>query len=309
MTETLTLEADDGAKLTLYHWAPAGPARATLQIAHGMAEHGARYERFAELLAAEGIAVYANDHRGHGPNTATSELGWAGEHEGWRRLVRDLDNINTFIAERHGGCPRGLFGHSMGSFMATAYLAEHSAKFDAAVLSGSNVGGGALVGAGRVVAKLERLRQGPRGRSGLINFLSFGAFNNDFKPARTDFDWLSRDPAEVDKYIADPLCGFRCTNQFWVDFLSGLLELGRVEFLAGIRADLPTYVFAGERDPVSKGGGIAKLVAKLRAAGLREVTERVYPEGRHEMLNDSKRDEVMEEIRVWLCTHLMNSSH
>lgn len=299
-SETLTVRADDGKALTLYHWAPEGPVRASLQIAHGMAEHGGRYARFAERMTARGYAVYANDHRGHGPAAAEAgELGWFGV-DGWRRVVRDLDCLHRFIAERHADVPHAIMGHSMGSFMVTTYLMEHAGEVEAAVLSGSNVGGGALIHAGRVVAKLERLRQGPQGKSAIIDFLSFGAFNNEFKPARTEFDWLSRDPAEVDKYIADPLCGFRCTNELWVDFMAGLIELGDVDALARIRHDLPVYVFAGERDPVSQGDGIRKLVAKLRAAGLTELSHKIYPDGRHEMLNETNRDEVMDGIATWL---------
>lgn len=306
--EKLTLTASDGATLTLYHWAPSGAARATVQIAHGMAEHGARYGRLGELLAAEGFAVYANDHRGHGPDIPTTDLGWFGE-DGWRRVSTDLHEIGRFIAERHPDVRRGLMGHSMGSFMALTYLRRYSRDIDAAVLSGSNVGGGPLVAAGRWVAKLECLRQGPRGQSGLIHFLSFGSFNNDFKPPRTDFDWLSRDEAEVDEYVADPLCGFRCSNLLWADFLGGLNELGSISNLAQIRSDLPFYVFSGDRDPVGESGkGVPKLVSQLRRSGLQDVTQRMYRDGRHEMLNETNRDEVMDELRAWLCAKLLDKT-
>lgn len=310
-SEELSFTADDGKALTVYHWSPdPSPeggeveVRATIQIAHGMAEHAARYARLAEALVAEGYAVYAQDHRGHGKTAGSdSELGWFGV-DGWNAVVRDLGSLAAFIAGRHPGAKRCLMGHSMGAFMTLCFVLDHSDQTDAVVLSGANVGGGALVHAGRVVAKLECLRQGPMGKSQLIDFLSFGSFNNAFKPSRTDFDWLSRDPAEVDKYVADPRCGFMCTNQLWVDFLAGLIELGESRRLARIRADLPIYVFSGELDPVSKGKGIDKLVLDLERAGVRHVRKRLYREGRHEMLNESNRDEVTAELLAWLAEHL-----
>lgn len=301
-SETLRLEADDGQTLVVHSWVPEASPRATIQIAHGLAEHGLRYARLAEALVAEGYAVYANDHRGHGETAgAEDELGWFGPTEGWRRVVADLRLIHADIGERHPDLPRVLLGHSMGSFMTLSYLMTHGEDVDLAVLSGSNVGGGLLVKAGRVVAKLERLRQGPRGRSKLLDFLSFGSFNNDFKPARTDFDWLSRDPEEVDRYVADPRCGFIASNQLWVDFLAALIELGEDSNLARIPKQLPIYVLAGERDPVGgQGEGVRALVDQLRATGHDQVDLRLYPEGRHEMFNETNRDEVTAELIAWL---------
>lgn len=308
-TEELMLEAHDGTTLVGYRWAPVEvEPRAAIQIAHGMAEHAARYTRLAEALVGEGYVVYAHDHRGHG-NTAGSDdaLGWFAAHDGWTKVVGDLDRINRAITERHPKLPRCLFGHSMGSFMTMSYLLGHSDRVDAAVLSGSNVGGGPLVHAGRIAAKFERLRQGPRGESAVLAFLSFGSFNNSFKPTQTEFDWLSRDAAEVDKYIADPRCGFRCSNQLWVDFLGGLIDLGKVQSLAKIRSELPIHVFSGSMDPVSANAkGIPKLVDKLQRAGLTRVTHKLYKDGRHEMLNERNRDEVTADLIAWLASNLIN---
>lgn len=307
MTEELTLTAKDGQELFVYRWLPpeGSEIRATVQIAHGMAEHGVRYERLAQALNAEGYVVYANDHRGHGKSAGgDANLGWGGE-DSWRACADDLGTIGAHIAEQHPDLPRVLFGHSMGSFMTLTYLIEHSAKVDVAVLSGTSNGGDLLQKAGRVVAKLERLRQGPRGKSKLLAFLSFGSFNNAFKPARTDFDWLSKDEAEVDKYVADPWCGFDVTNQWWVDFLGGLIELGDDAKLRKIRADLPIYVFAGDQDPVgAQGKNVCALVDRLRATGHARVKQTLYPGGRHEMINERERDQVTRELIDWLGTTL-----
>ena len=301
-TREFTLQASDGQSLALYHWAPAGDARAVVQISHGMAEHGARYARLGEALAAEGYAVYASDHRGHGKTAAAEDdLGFFAAKDGWARVIADLHEINRHLASEHPDVPRCLLGHSMGSLASLSYLETHPGSVDAAVLSGTANAGTLLHEAGVLIAKLERLRQGPRGRSRLIAFMSFGSFNNDFKPARTAFDWLSRDAHEVDLYVADPRCGFDCTNQLWIDFLEGLIDLARPDRLARIPKQLPVYLFAGARDPVGeKGKGVEAIVAKLRGAGVEPVTMRLYEDARHETLNETNRDEVTADLIAWL---------
>lgn len=301
-TQELSLSASDGKRLALYRWAPEAEARGVVQIAHGMAEHGARYARLGQALAAQGYLVYASDHRGHGKTAASDdELGLFADADGWSRVIEDVHEINRHLASEHPELPRCLLGHSMGSFISAAYLQTHPGTVEAAVLSGTGNAGTLLHEAGRLIAKLERLRQGPRGRSALIAFMSFGAFNNEFKPARTEFDWLSRDPAEVDAYVADPRCGFDCTNSLWVDFLGGLVDIGRPERLARIPKQLPIYVFSGARDPVGEQGkGVEALVAKLRGAGLERVSLRLYADGRHEMINETNRDEVTADLIAWL---------
>ena len=170
-----------------------------------------------------------------------------------------------------------------------------------AVLSGSNGPAGLLEKAGRLAVRFERARQGKNGRSNLVNKLSFGAFNNAFQPARTPFDWLSRDPAEVQKYIVDPLCGFIATNQLWFDFLGGLVELGKPKNVARIPKDKPIYVFSGALDPVCAAGkGFDRLVASYRKAGLTHVEGKLYADGRHEMFNEVNQDEVLHDLTGWL---------
>ncbi len=219
---TFTLATPDGVSLFVYRWLPDGPPKAVVQIAHGLAEHAARYARVAEALTRAGYAVYADDHRGHGRTARTpDELGLFAERDGWKKCIDDLWLINRRIAADHPGLPIVLLGHSLGSFMVQYFISEHGDALVAAVLSASNGKPPPIAPIGLLLARLERLRLGQRGHSPVMQALFFGAFNKPFKPARTPFDWLSRDTAEVDKYIADPLCGFESTVQLYIDLLEG----------------------------------------------------------------------------------------
>ena len=296
--DTFRLKADDGADIHIHRWLPDSAPRGVVQVAHGLAEHAARYGRLAGALTGRGLAVYADDHRGHGQTAGADDLGFFAEREGWRKCVGDLWSLNRRIAADHAGLPIVLLGHSMGSFMAQDFVADHSDAIAALVLSGSNGPPPAIAGIGRMIARIERLRQGARGKSALLQSLMFGDFNKRFKPARTPFDWLSRDPAEVDAYIADPLCGFEFSNQLAVDLLDALGPLLKPERLARIRKDLPVYIFSGSDDPV--GANLPALAAAYRNAGLTRVDMRVYTGARHETLNETNRDEVTADLVAWI---------
>ena len=292
----------DGAVLFVCRWLPEGAPRAAVQIAHGLAEHAGRYARLAEALTGAGYAVYADDHRGHGRSAkGPANLGFFAERDGWNRAVDDLWRLNRRIAADHPGRPIVLLGHSMGSFMAQQFIAEHGAALAGVVLSGSGGKPEPLAAVGRLVARLERLRLGPRGHSALLLAFSFGAFNKPFAPARTPYDWLSRDPAEVDKYIADPLCGFPASVQLWIDMLDALPRIADPARQARIPKTLPVLILSGARDPV--GGntkGLRQLLAAYGAAGLGRVSHKFYPGGRHEMFNETNRDEVTRDLIAWL---------
>ncbi|CAM3582552.1 Monoglyceride lipase [Pseudomonas reidholzensis] len=294
------LPASEHCSLYVHQWLPSTPVKAVVLLAHGMAEHAGRYQRLGHALSDAGFALIGADQRGHGRTAELGRLGLFARQHGWNAVVNDLGLLSQHIGQTFPATPVFLFGHSMGSYIAQAYLLHHSASVQGAILSGSNFQPPALYRAAAAIARVEAWRQGALGKSALIEWLSFGTFNNAFKPTRTAFDWLSRDPAEVDKYIADPLCGFRCSNQLWLDLLQGLAQISRPHNLAQIDPNLPMLVIGGECDPVSAGKRLTHLAAALSATGNRNVQLRLYPQARHELLNETNRDEVCADILGWL---------
>ena len=246
---TTTVTASDGTALHTHRWLPEGPPKAVVQIAHGMAEHSARYARLAEALTAAGYAVYANDHRGHGGTASEADHGYFADHDGWDTVVADLRAVTDFAREEHPGLPVFLLGHSMGSFLTRAYVIEDSRELSGIVLSGTAGDPGLLGKVGAGVARTEARLRGRRHVSTLLDKLTFGQYNAAFKPNRTDFDWLSRDEAEVDLYVADPLCGNTFTSGFFADLLGGLARINDRRQVARVRRDLPILLIAGERRP------------------------------------------------------------
>jgi alpha-beta hydrolase superfamily lysophospholipase len=302
-TAHFTHKASDGKSIYVRLWLPLAEPRALVLIAHGMAEHGARYERFAEQLTAKGYAVYVPDDRGHGKTAETSaELGYLADKEGFRRVIDDDHEIAAIALEAYPGVPLFLFGHSMGSFVAQGYIALYGENLSGCVLSGtSGPMPAAMLGGGKAVAAIGCLFKGRHALAPLANRLSFGSYNDAFKPTRTEFDWLSRDPAEVDKYVADPLCGFVCTYGFFKDFLAGLSFIHKPEVMARIPKSLPLFLVAGSADPVgAASGSVDALAATYRKLGIKRVDEKLYEGAHHEILNETNRDEVMADIVGWL---------
>lgn len=297
--EAGSLTVADGTRLRIRRAAPPAP-RAIVQITHGMAEHSGRYRRFAEALCGAGFAVIAHDHRGHGETAASpADRGFFAERDGWAKVVSDLGAVQAAARAAWPGIPVLLFAHSMGSFVAQDFIAEAGAALAGVVLCGSN--GTAPPSIGRLVARIERLRLGARGHSRLLTQQAFGAFNKRFPSPRTDFDWLSRDPAEVDAYIADPLCGFDVTTQFWIDLLDALARISTDRHRNRVPRGLPILSVAGDADPVSDGGKrLEPLIAGYRRAGLRRVDHRLYKDARHELLNETNRGEVTADVIAWL---------
>jgi alpha-beta hydrolase superfamily lysophospholipase len=295
--------AADGATVHVYRWAPdEGVApRGVVHIAHGMAEHAGRYARLAEALTGAGWFVYANDHRGHGKTARAGELGHLGPAGSWTVVLEDLRVLLRKERDEHRGLPTVLLGHSMGSFLTQELLFDLSGELDAAILSGSNGKPTPLASAGRLVARAERVRLGPRGTSTVLRGLSFDAFNKAFAPNRTRFDWLSRDEAEVDAYARDPHCGFDCTTATWIEVLDALARISDPGLQSKIRRDLPIYVMTGAEDPANdKGAGVRQLLGAYARAGLVDVTSRFYEGARHELFNETNRDEITADLLAWL---------
>ncbi len=245
--------------------------RGLVHVVHGMAEYGARYARLAAALNAAGYTVWAHDHRGHGEHmdvTGARLPGHFGDAGGWDGLIEDAWAVSQALQASSPGTPLLMFAHSMGSFVGQALLGRHGAAYRAVVLCGSNGPPGALEGVGLAVARLERRLRGARTPSAWLQRLVFGTYNREFAPARTEADWLSRDPAEVDAYLADPLCGFPLTTQAWLDFLEGKRTLGDASHLRRIPKALPVRLIAGDRDPVGEmGAGVRRLHETYVAAG------------------------------------------
>ncbi|MDC0745645.1 alpha/beta fold hydrolase [Polyangium mundeleinium] len=300
--------ADDGKPIFVHVFSPdeGTEVRGVVHVSHGMSEHGARYTRLAEALTTRGLVVEAHDHRGHG-STAKSddELGYFGPGDGFGRVVADLRGLIARARTAYPGLKQALLGHSMGSLIAQGVLPAEGGKLGAVLLSGTNGPPSLMARAGVLVAKAERARLGERGKSVVIQGMSFDAWNRTFSPNRTPYDWLSRDAAEVDKYVADARCGFSATTTLWVQLLGAMGTLARPDALARLPKDLPICVVAGSEDPVhERTKNLRGLLDAYAKAGLSDVTYRVYPGARHELFNETNRDEVIREASEWLVRKL-----
>ncbi len=296
------LDSATGARLKLYSLIPEGRVRAAVQINHGMGEHAARYGRFAEALAAAGFAVYAHDHRGHGATTAQdAPLGVFARNDGFDQVVADVAAIHTHIKENSPQTPVVCFGHSMGSIIALNFALHYPKRVSGLACWNAGVETGALATASKVILGTEKLFKGRNAPSSIALKLTFEAWNKGFKPNRTDFDWLSRDEAEVDKYVADPLCGFAVSVGLWLDLLDGVYYGADDRNLAALARDLPVHVQGGLEDPCSnRGRDMAHLAKRLEGAGLRDVTSVALVGTRHESLNEVNRDQTTADFITWL---------
>lgn len=290
-----TLEVP-GATLSTVLWEPEGPPRALLQIVHGMAEHIRRYDYVAKAFCEAGFLVFGHDTRGHGKSATSGELGHMGP---WNTVVEDIRRVGDHVQKEHGDLPKALLAHSMGSFMAQQLILDAPEHASAWILSGSNGKPPAIAAAGRLVARFERWRVKSSKPSNLLQNLSFGKFNDGFE-GRTEFDWLSRDDAQVDAYVADPHCGFALSTESWVGLLDALGPIADPFRQRRIPADLPVFIVGGGDDPVSeKTKGLRQLKGAYEEAGLKDVTLSIHEGARHEILNETNRDEVIGELITW----------
>ncbi len=271
-------------------------------IVHGMAEHGQRYDDFAGFLNENGFTVYTYDQRGHGKTAGTVEnLGFFAEKNGWNKVVNDLNVLIQLSKTENPGQPLFILGHSMGSFITRTFIAQSNENLSGVILSGTTGSAGLLGKVGVFLTNVIMLFKPKNSLSPLMDKLSFGEFNKAFKPNRTPFDWLSRDNEQVDKYVNDPFCGTIFSVGFFNDMMKGLEYVNKKENVLKIPSKLPVYLFSGDKDPVSKGGKQVQEVFNLyKNAGLTDLTIKLYPEGRHEMLNEVNRAEVYNDVLTWL---------
>lgn len=275
--------------------------KAVLQIAHGMAEHLERYEAFAEVLCENGIAVYINDHLGHGKSVKNDdELGYFGEKAGWKNFIADCYRLTRIAKDENPGKPFIFFGHSMGSFVARAYSLEYANDIDGAIYCGT-AGPNPAAGMGSFIAAAIGKIKGDHYRTKLVDKIAFGAYNNKFEQ-RTPFDWLSRDQFQVDKYVADKYCGFLFTAYGYRDLTSLLGFVSGKKWFESLDKELPVLIISGAMDPVGNfGKGIDQVCEKLEAAGKKNFKKILYPDGRHEILNESALfDKVCEDVIEWI---------
>jgi len=282
------LSKADGTQVTAYTWAEVtGQPAGVVQIAHGLAEHGERYDRFAKALNAAGFVVHAVDHRGHG-RTANGRLGDFGT-AGFGGLIADVAQFGEALRAQHGSLPLFLFGHSMGSFAAQATILDHASPWSGVVLSGSTALDTFAAGMANAPA------DAPAG---------LAAFNAGFEH-RTGYEWLSRDAAEVDAYVADPWCGWDVPEDVIPSLFAPASRLADPALLAGIRSDLSILIASGDADPLAAGGSLIQLLGqRYRDAGIADVTVKLYPAARHEILNETNRDQVTADIVAWLRAHV-----
>lgn len=297
-----TYPSSDGVHaIHAMEWRPENAPRAVVQIVHGVAEYVGRYDHAARFLNEHGFLVCGEDHLGHGLTAGEGPYGYFAPKGGWELVVRDIRRLRELEGEENPGAPYFILGHSMGSFLTRTYLIRYPGTVDGAVLSGTGQESAAAVAAGKALASLLCTLQGPAHVSPLIFRLSLGAYNKAFRPNRTSADWISRDEAVVDANRADPLCTFQPTVSMFRDMMGGLQFIADRDNLSGMDKNTPVYFFSGNQDPVgSMGEGVEKVAGMFRKAGCRDVTVKLYPGGRHEMLNEINRQEVMEDLLAWL---------
>ena len=281
---------------------PDGKPRAVVQIAHGIAEHIDRYRPFMEFLADNGFVAAGNDHLGHGKSIRVpEEQGFFAEKDGWWRVVDDMDKLHDIMSKEYPELPYVLFGHSMGSFLTRTYLIKHPDKYDGVILSGTGHQSPALVLGGNAAASVMAKLNGAMGDGAKLDSLAFGTYLNKIENPRTKFDWLSRDTEQVDKYIADPLCVFVGKIGLYRDMMQGIKFITDKKNIAQMNKEKPVYFMSGDGDPVGDyGKGVVRAYKAFCDAGLHDVFMRLYPGGRHEMLNETNKEQVYQDILNWL---------
>ena len=295
------LHSPTGAAINLYVRSAEAAPRGVVQINHGLAEHAARYARFADALAARGYHAYAHDHRGHGSTTAPdAPLGVFAWQDGRAKVLEDIAAVHDHIRREHGRLPLIVFGHSMGGILTLNYVLNHSSHLAGAAVWNANFSAGAQGRLAQAALAWERFRLGSDTPSRILPKLTFRAWGRQVPDHRTPFDWLSRDADEVDKYIADPLCGWDASVSLWHDLFGFIFAGADDRNFANVDRDLPIQLVGGEHDPGTGGGkAVTDLARRMTAMGFSNLSSKVYAQTRHESLNEINRDLITLDFLDW----------
>ena len=283
-------------------WIPEGPVKGVVQLVHGVAEYIQRYHDFGVFLAKNGYVAVGDDHLGHGYSVANpSELGWFAEKDGWKLIVEDEKKLHDLLTAWYPGVPMVLMGHSMGSFMARTYLGFYPQDFTACVLSSTGWQPAVVCRAGMAMAKAEIDKFGSRVHSEKLQNMAFGSYLKGIENPIGSNDWITRDESIIRRYDNDPLCGFAVSTGLMYDMMSGLNIICRDNHLEKMNKNLPILFLSGAADPVGAWGkGVKKTAAKFRWVAMHDVTVKLYPGARHEMLNELNKQEAMRDILAWI---------
>ncbi len=296
--------SDGKTSLAAYSTETENP-KALMQISHGMCEYFLRYEGFAEFLSENGILVFGHDHLGHGHSAkCPDDLGFTASRGGAGFLTEDVHNLALQFKQKYPTLPLFLLGHSMGSFIARNVLEKHPDTYSAAIIMGT-AGPDMPTGAGRFLASLIIALRGERHRSGLLRSISFAGYNKTFEKGCDKNAWLTRDTEVVSRYNQDTFCNFTFTARAYHDLFTLLGSVSRKEWATSMPKDLPLLLVSGEDDPVGAWGkGVQKIADRLRAAGLSDLTVRLYPEMRHEILNELSSQTVWSDLLLWMQNYI-----
>jgi alpha-beta hydrolase superfamily lysophospholipase len=298
---TFSFYGNEKATINVISWIPETAIKGVIIIVHGMADYADRYDEFARFLAQNQYAVYAHDQRGHGSSMTDGKMGFFAKKNGWDLILSDLHNLIRITQEKHPESPTLLFGHSMGSLLARTYAIDYGKFIHKLIICGTATDPGLMSSIGLVLAKTLSFLCKPESPSRLLTMLTFAGANKTYKNRRTKFDFISRDPDMVDKYKHDPLCGFLCSNSFYVDMLTGVKYINHDQNVSKIPSSLPILMISGDDDPVGDyGKGVEKVYRQLKANGCADVTLKLYPGARHELVNETNRKEIFEDVLNWM---------
>ena len=308
-TQVFSYSSLENVSINTCKWLPDEEIciKGIIQIAHGMAEYAERYSHFAEFLTQNGFVVFANDHRGHGKTALNqSEIGYFSFENGWFKVVNDMYTLTQIIKKEYPSLPVFIFGHSMGSFLTRTYICKYPKLINGVILSGTGGNPGIIRLIAKLIVFLYKNFKGKRARVKLLDKMSFGAFNKKIKNPKTAFDWLNTDENEVQKYINDPLCGALFTVKFFDDLLTGLGFIFKKKNMRNIPVELPILFISGNEDPVGDfGKGVKSSFKIYKKLGIKDINMTLYPEMRHEIVNEPKNEIVFNDVLSWLNKHII----